>query len=409
MTLNTSTHFASAGAQGTDWRDTAKSVLEQLQSIRTEQDEFTFGILYITDDLYEDAGSILTLFKSVTGIENWIGCVGVGVCANGLSFTDGAAIAAMIGKIPEDDFQILPGTSLGQDQVGKVLRPWLSENDAFCTILHGDPDADIEATQEIGQLSEMLQGFIVGGLSSAGRAHFQFANDVFDNGFCGVVFNQNRNIMTGLSQGCQIISKTHKVTRAHDNMIMELDHKPAFDIFAEDLRQYAKIQSPDIDPLQITSGDPESIEAPGHILKGDVHLAFPVRGSDMKDYVVRHVIEMDAEHGWISVGRKVAEGEELVLVRRDADSIQEEFSKMLLNLRKRMQNIGFSRPRAGLYISSLSRTQTPSGQENEKTPTTELDLVREIIGDIPMVGYYSTGEISNAKLYAYTGLLILFN
>jgi small ligand-binding sensory domain FIST len=38
----------------------------------------------------------------------------------------------------------------------------------------------------------------------------------------------------------------------------------------------------------------------------------------------------------------------------------------------------------------------------------ELGLVQEVIGDIPLVGFYANGEISNHRLYGYTGVLILF-
>lgn len=417
MTLNTSTHFASAGAQGTDWRDTARSVLEQLQSIRTEQDEFTLGFLYISDDLAEDAQSILSLFKSVTGIDNWVGCVGVGVCANGHSYLDQPAIAALIAKLPEDDFQILPGTSLGQDQVSKFVTPWLMENDPFCALIHGDAESEAEPAKEIDQLSEILQSFLVGGLSSSRSAHYQFANDVYDNGICGVIFSQNQNIMTGLSQGCKTISAAHTITRAHDNMIMELDHKPAFEVFTQDVRDYAKAHCADIAAPGQRHAQSKSAEAisprprpPEEIVRGDVHLAFPVQGTDMKDYIVRNIIDLDAEHGWISTGRKVVEGDEIILVRRDRASMEEDFSKMLLNLRRRMSHNDIQRPKAGIFISCMARSGIAEDKKAGcKQPTNELELIREIIGDIPLVGYYASGEISNSRLYAYAGLLILFN
>ena len=38
----------------------------------------------------------------------------------------------------------------------------------------------------------------------------------------------------------------------------------------------------------------------------------------------------------------------------------------------------------------------------------ELGLVRETLGDIPLVGMYANGEISNDRLYSYTGVLTLF-
>ena len=38
----------------------------------------------------------------------------------------------------------------------------------------------------------------------------------------------------------------------------------------------------------------------------------------------------------------------------------------------------------------------------------ELELIRDIFGGIPLVGLYANGEISNNRIYSYTGVLTLF-
>ena len=38
----------------------------------------------------------------------------------------------------------------------------------------------------------------------------------------------------------------------------------------------------------------------------------------------------------------------------------------------------------------------------------ELAIVREELGDVPLVGFFGNGEISFDRLYAYTGVLTLF-
>jgi small ligand-binding sensory domain FIST len=37
-----------------------------------------------------------------------------------------------------------------------------------------------------------------------------------------------------------------------------------------------------------------------------------------------------------------------------------------------------------------------------------MALLRAVLGDIPIAGFYGAGEISNARLYGYTGILTLF-
>ena len=35
-------------------------------------------------------------------------------------------------------------------------------------------------------------------------------------------------------------------------------------------------------------------------------------------------------------------------------------------------------------------------------------MIRDVLGDFPLIGFYANGEISNARLYTYTGVLTLF-
>jgi small ligand-binding sensory domain FIST len=38
----------------------------------------------------------------------------------------------------------------------------------------------------------------------------------------------------------------------------------------------------------------------------------------------------------------------------------------------------------------------------------ELGLVREALGDVPLVGFFCNGEICHDRLYGYTGVLSVF-
>ena len=41
-------------------------------------------------------------------------------------------------------------------------------------------------------------------------------------------------------------------------------------------------------------------------------------------------------------------------------------------------------------------------------PNQEMAIIRERLGDIPLIGLYCGGEISNGRLYGYTGVVALF-
>ena len=67
---------------------------------------------------------------------------------------------------------------------------------------------------------------------------------------------------------------------------------------------------------------------------------------------------------------------------------------------------GEFKPRAALYISCVARAGVRFS-ETERTGG-EMALLRAVLGDIPIAGFYAAGEISNNRLYGYTGIIALF-
>jgi small ligand-binding sensory domain FIST len=39
----------------------------------------------------------------------------------------------------------------------------------------------------------------------------------------------------------------------------------------------------------------------------------------------------------------------------------------------------------------------------------EQALIRDALGDVPLVGFFCNGEISHDRLYGYTGVLAVFS
>lgn len=397
MGLYTSSSFASASAAGTDWRDTSKKVLELLERARTESDGFNIGFLYISDTLVDDAGSILNLFRSVTQIDHWVGAAALGICATGAEYVDGAAIAVMIGRIDKDDFCVFPAIDLSPEPAQKALETWTDDHDSMLVLVHGDPHSDGDPVSVLAQIEQMTGGgFLAGGMSSSRGAHLQFADEIMHGGVCGVAFSQDVQVATTLTQGCAPIGTLHTITRCDENVVMELDGQRAFDVFAADLKTMAAQQK----GTDIEEGTQEE-----DLFRGEVHVAFPVPGSDQQDYLVRNALGIDPDKGWIAVAHNVVNGDQMMFVHRDNETLRADLSRALLELRERIQNEqGAFSPKGALYISCAARTMSDFGEG----PGGEMKLVQEIIGDVPLAGFYANGEISNHRLYGYTAVLILF-
>ncbi len=413
MSLFTSSQFASVSASGTDWRDTSKSVLEQLESVRTSDQDFNFGFLYISDYLAEDASSILNLFRSVLQIENWVGCVGMGVCGTGTEYIDQPAISAMIGKFSNKDFCVFPAAesdSVETGEKGQTLSSWLGHNDSMLVFVHGSPIAEDEPVRALKELGDMTDGFLIGGFSSARTKHLLLTHDVHEEGLAGVAFSQNVRIATALSQGCAPLGPVHTITRGSEHFIRELDDERAVDVFENDLRSMVKEKiGQDSDRILLKKDmleDKEIVpEELRHLFKGEVHIAFPISQSDQQDYLVRNIFGMDPDEGSISVSQSVSSGESVMFVHRDDETVEKDLCSMLMKLRERVQKeTGCFEPKGALYVSCMARAFSDSGEKQKG----EMHLIQDIIGDVPLAGFYAGGEIFNARLYGYTGILTLF-
>ena len=404
MPLHTSQLFASSFAVGTDWRDTARAVLEDLEKARTEGDGFNIGFIYMTDTLVEHAQSILGLFRTVTGVDHWIGAVGLGVCGTGVSCIDDPAISAMIGRFPQDSFAVFPAVDFSIDAARKILEGFSDDHEAATLIVHGDPISEMDPMSILSQLGQISEGFVVGGMSSSRSAHVHIADELMQGGISGLALSQDVPVATVVSQGCAPIGDTHIITKSEDNIIMELDDRPAFEVFADDLRAMATLKSGkdmSFESADIMLAENGELDA----FQGEVHVAFPVSGADTKDYLVRNAIGIDPENGWIAVAQQVQNGERMMFVHRDDETVKADLSRALLDIRQRViADQGKFAPRGAIYISCVARTMSDFGEETNG----ELGLVQEVIGDIPLVGFYANGEISNHRLYGYTGVLILF-
>src|SRR5262249_26560253 len=132
---------------------------------------------------------------------------------------------------------------------------------------------------------------------------------------------------------------------------------------------------------------------------GVIHVAFPVTGSDTGDYLVRNLVGLDPQRGWIAGGELVGPGRAMRFLLRDREAAGADLARMLGQLRRRMTEP----PRAGLYFSCIARGPNLFGPDSQ-----ELAILRRELGAFPLVGMFCNGEISNARLYGYTAVLTLF-
>jgi small ligand-binding sensory domain FIST len=199
------------------------------------------------------------------------------------------------------------------------------------------------------------------------------------NGVAGVMLAPEIAVATSLSQGCMPIGATHRIDEARDNIVMVIDGRPALSVFLEDI-------------------GPDLAQDLRH-LGGVIFVGLPVAGSDTGDYLVRNLMAIDPGRGWVVVGAEVAAGDQILFCRRDPQSARADMARMVRQLAGRLDGP----PKAGVYVSCVARGANLFGE-----PGVETRLIRETLGDFPLIGFFANGEISRDRLYGHTGVLTLF-
>ena len=331
------------------------------------------GFLYLSDSLSEELDAILDFFKSATGVSHWVGTVGVGVCATGVEYLEVPAIAVMLGEFAPADFQILPLQRTVQDIAAQPLER------AYFAMVHGDP-RNAQMQDLIEALSaRMSSGFVVGGLTSSRGEMPQIADTQISGGLSGVSFSDNVQLATKLTQGVSPLGPRHQITDGKKNIIATLDRRSALDVMKEEI---GEVLARDLR------------RAAGYIFVG-----LPVKGSDTNDYLVRNIIGVDPENNLVALGEEIQVGDEIIFCRRDQASAEEDLQRMLVAIKQQLN----APIRGGVYYSCLGRGKSMFGAANR-----EMELIRDALGDFPLVGFSANGEISHNRLYGYTGVLTLF-
>ena len=336
------------------------------------------GIVYVSDSIADRLPEIVEALKEDTGIVDWAGTVGMGVCGTGRAAFGRPAIAAAAFGFPDDAVRLVPGIREDTAEAGAGLAGWAAGQARATALLHADP-RNRSMAEIVADLSETLGAFTVGGIASAEGPTAQLAGSVEEGVVSGLVFGEAVGVVSGLSQGCAPIGPARTVTRSHNNLVLEIDGEPAFDVLCSDLG---------LDSVA-------RIREVAHWL----HAARPVPGSSEADYLVRNIIGLDAQDGIVALGALIDPGERLMFVRRDPAAAEADLRRMLQGVKARL-----SRPaQGGVYVSCLARGPHMFGAEDA-----ELQIVREELGDLPLAGFFANGEFSGGRIYGYTGVITLF-
>ncbi|EIC19721.1 FIST signal transduction protein [Thiorhodovibrio frisius] len=370
------TPFRHTHVSGEDWRQILAQAAAELRGATGN-----LGFVYVTEPLSPNLDEVLDALRLATKVEHWCGAVAGGICATGVESYERPALAAMVADLPTDAFRVFPPIVSDLKAFDAEQKSWLGNQLPYTALVHADP-GNGQTKALIEQLAaRTATGFLVGGLSSAtaGKETRLIADEPCGGGLSGVLLSDAVAVQTGLSQGCTPIGPQRRITEAQRNVIVQLDGRPALDVFREDIgAELAR------DLNQVG---------------GLIFAGLPIRGSDTGDYLVRNLIGIDTNKRLLAIAELVEHGQDLMFCRRDLDSAREDMVRMLRHLKGRLKQP----PSGGIYVSCLGRGASLFGEDAE-----ELKLIQEHLGEVPLVGFFANGEIFQDRMYGYTGVLTLF-
>ncbi len=404
------------------WQMAAGLVLAQLRAHMTLPEYSaapTLGLVYITDHYAAHAQDLLDhLIAELPEVSDWSGTVGVGIAANNVEYFDEPALVVMLCALPSDQYRVFNGVSpLATSQRGGF--------EAHTALLHADAETPdlAELIQELAQRTR--SGYVFGGLTASRAEALQFslagqgslpgqgaASGVFRGGLSGVAFGPEVRLLSRVTQGCLPIAPVHEITDADGHVVLALDGEPALQVLLRD--------------LQISLDEPRQALAKVRATLVGLTLAQhnPVRHTGEFDeaVLVRHIIGLDPGRQAVAIGQQVTPGMRLTFCQRHAAAARADLLRIGAEIRETLEPQDMTADLAETLATSALSLPHPSrgmagaiyvscagrGGPHFGAPSAELQLVRRALGDVPLVGFFASGEIAHQNLYGYTGVLTVF-
>ena len=161
----------------------------------------SLGFVYATPQIAGSLGSVVDALRKATGIEDWVGTVGLGVCATGTEHFEKPALSVMTANLPGGSHRMIPLIDKpegAKDGVEPVFAAGLG-------IVHGDP-RNQKTPDILRALAAERGAFLVGGMSASDGLQPQVAGKIVDGGVSGVLIAQDRK-STRLNSSHEIPSR----------------------------------------------------------------------------------------------------------------------------------------------------------------------------------------------------------
>ena len=357
------------------------------------QDEADLALLFLSAHHAPAAETLSGQLRARLGPAALLGCTGESIVGEDREIEMAPAVSLWLAKLPGAAVQTF-SLAFNQTPDGGVFHGWPPAlegawpEDATLLLL-GDPFS-FPAELLLERLNEDRPGAaVLGGMASGGAApgenQLLLGDQARNTGAVAALVSGVR-IRSVTSQGCRPIGAPLVITKAEQNVLLELGGRPAMTQLQEIFRG-------------LPAHDQQLVNRGLHI--GQVMSEYQSR-FEQGDFLIKNVIGADPDRGAIAVGDYLRVGRTVQFHVRDEQSADAE-------LRQLLAAAGAAR---GSFAGGLLFTCNGRGTRTFSTPHHDAACVQDALGGLPLAGFFAQGEIGPVSgrnyLHGFTASLALF-
>jgi small ligand-binding sensory domain FIST len=326
--------------------------------------------------------------------QNVVGCSARGVIATGREMENGAAIVIM--ALGADALRarrvFVPGLREHPRKTAVKLAQSVKPLSGKTNLLLLFPDSyNVNPALLLPALSAELPGvhLVGGGATEDGSTGqtFQFCGDVVSSdSLAALLLSGDFEVDIAVSVAAQMLGRSHRVTGAQGNFLLELDGQPALDVFLREIGPMASDLRRAVSLVNIcVSVDPR-----------DERLE---RGR----FVLRNIVGLSAEHRFLAVAHPLSAGDLVGFALREPGHAREDLSAAL----EAASGKHNGRPPAfGLYFDCVAR-----GTNFYRVADHDVSYIHQALGVFALAGFFTGFEIGPLAMTThalqYSGVLAL--
>ncbi len=371
----------------------AAAVIEAARALREEMGvNASLGFFFATNEWAENLEDSLELVRLHGHVPELVGCSGFGVLGTRTE-VEGPGFSLLLLSLPAGSFRTFAfseeDVETAADGAAWHRRTGVPAEAAHAWVVLTNPTFEGLEPWLVGW-NEAYPGVpTLGGIAGGGDGEFFLLKDggVTEAPVLGVVFTANVGVVPLVSQGCRPIGDPLPITKAEDNLILEIGNLPAYQAL-----ENAFLSIPAVERTSVRN----------NLFLG---LAVSEYIEDFKqgDFLIRNILGADPQMGALAVGAYPRTGQTVQFQLRDMRSAHAD----LMESARRAQEAS-SAPFAVLLFSCVGRGRNLFGVANH-----DAAALAEHLGQLPLSGFFCNGEIGPVGtqnfLHGYTASAAILN